>query len=261
MYKSCGKNGVIQDKIGKKGVILSRRDSAVLVRTLYERTIEMIFENIPPEDILYFIIQELNKICSKSFSNKDYVITKAVGDVNEMTVEPFIDEKGIKKARIGNYTVPILPTTKSERDKQLLLKDAEDENEYYKKCLPAVVQLAEKMRSRGQRVDAGTRLEYVIIDNGIKNDKQYNKLENLEYFESHSDILKLDYMYYVKLLVNPVDQLLNVAFDNEKNNKKYKYKYQKDFLLNQYDFRVKTRDKVLDEIKSLFKPKIEFQKK
>lgn len=261
MYKSCGKNGVIEDKIGKKGVILARRDSAVLVRTLYEKIIEMIFKNISHEDILYFIIEELNKICSNSFPHKDYVITKAVGDVNEMTVEPFIDEKGIKKARIGNYTVPILPTTKSERDKQLLLKDADDEDEYYKKCLPAVVQLAEKMRSRGQRVDAGTRLEYVIIDNGVKNDKQYNKLENLDYFESHSDILKIDFMYYVKLLINPIDQLLNVAFDNEKNNKKYKYRYKKDFLLHQYDFRSIIRAKVIEQIKNLFKPKIEFEKK
>lgn len=259
MYKSCGKNGVIEDRIGKKGVILSRRDSAVLVRTLYERTIEMIFDNIPREDILYFILQELNKICSNSFPHKDYVITKAVGDVNEMTVEPFIDEKGIKKARIGNYTVPILPTSKTERDKQLLLKDADDEDEYYKKCLPAVVQLAEKMRSRGQRVDAGTRLEYVIIDNGVKNDKQYNKLENLDYFVSHSDILKIDFSYYVKLLINPVDQLLNVAFDNEKNNNKYKYRYQKDFLLQQYDFRTKVRSKVIEEIKNLFKPVIKFE--
>jgi DNA polymerase elongation subunit (family B) len=168
-------------------------------------------------------------------------------------------EKGIKKARIGNYTVPILPTSKTERDKQLLLKDADDEDEYYKKCLPAVVQLAEKMRSRGQRVDAGTRLEYVIIDNGVKNDKQYNKLENLDYFVSHSDILKLDFSYYVKLLINPVDQLLNVAFDNEKNNNKYKYKYQKDFLLHQYDFRTKVRAKVIEEIKNLFKPAIKFE--
>ena len=259
MYKSCGKNGVIEDRIGKKGVILARRDSAVLVRTLYERTIEMIFDNIPHEDILYFILQELNKICSNSFPHKDYVITKAVGDVNEMTVEPFIDEKGIKKARVGNYTVPILPTSKTERDKQLLLKDADDEDEYYKKCLPAVVQLAEKMRSRGQRVDAGTRLEYVIIDNYVKNDKQYNKLENLDYFVSHSDILKIDFSYYVKLLINPIDQLLNVAFDNEKNNNKYRYKYQKDFLLHQYDFRTKVRSKVIEEIRNLFKPAIKFE--
>jgi DNA polymerase elongation subunit (family B) len=256
MYRECGKDGVVQPKIGKKGVLLARRDNAVVVRNLYEKIITMIFDKVSRNDIIYFIIQELNKICSNSVAYKDYVITKAVGDVNGMHIEPFVDEKGKEKAKIGNYIVPILPKNKEEREKQLKLKDAENEKEYYEKCLPAVVQLAEKMRKRGQRVDTGTRLEYVIIDNGVKNDKQYNKLEGLEYFTSHSDILKIDFMYYIKLLVNPIDQMLNVAFN--KNNPEDKYIFKKDFILQQYDFRNKNRQQVIDQIKNMFRPVLHF---
>ena len=216
----------------------------------------MIFDNVNRDDILYYLIDQMNKICSNSIEYKEYIITKAVGDVNDMRVEPIPEEKG--KAQIGNYKVPILPKSGPEREKQLKLKEAENEEEYYKKCLPAVVQLAEKMRNRGQRVDNGSRLEYVISDNGVKNDKQYNKLESYDYFVAHSDILKIDFMYYIKLLVNPIDQLINVAFDNEENNKKYKYKYQKDFMLHQYDFRNKIRGKVLEQIRNIFKPEIKF---
>ena len=256
MYRACGRNGIVDKKIGKKGVLLARRDNASLIRTIYEKVIGMIFDHVPRDDILYYLIDQMNKICSNSIEYKEYIITKAVGDTNNMMLEPIPEEKG--KANIGNYKVSILPKSGTEREKQLKLKDAENEEEYYKKCLPAVVQLAEKMRNRGQRVDNGSRLEYVIIDNGIKNDKQYNKLESYDYYVSHSDVLKIDFLYYIKLLVNPIDQLINVAFDNEESNSKNKYKYKKDFLLNQYDYRNKVRGKVMEQIKTIFKPEIKF---
>ncbi len=256
MYRACGRNGIVDKKIGKKGVLLARRDNASLIRTIYEKVIGMIFDHVSRDDILYYLIDQMNKICSNSIEYKEYIITKAVGDTNNMMLEPIPEEKG--KANIGNYKVSILPKSGTEREKQLKLKDAENEEEYYKKCLPAVVQLAEKMRNRGQRVDNGSRLEYVIIDNGIKNDKQYNKLESYDYYVSHSDVLKIDFLYYIKLLVNPIDQLINVAFDNEESNSKNKYKYKKDFLLNQYDYRNKVRGKVMEQIKTIFKPEIKF---
>ena len=255
MYRSCGRDGIVDKKIGKKGVILARRDNALIIRSIYEKIISMIFDGFSRDDILYYLITQLNEICSNTKEYKDYVVTKAVGDINNMHVEPFVDEKGKQKAKIGNYTVPILPKNKEEREKQFKLKEADSEEEYYRKCLPAVVQLAEKMRKRGQRVDNGSRLEYVIIDNGIKNDKQYNKLESLEYFQSHSNILKIDFMYYIKLLINPIDQLLNVAF-NKKQELKYEFK--KDFIANQYEFRSKNRQKVIDQIKNINKPSLNF---
>ena len=123
--------------------------------------------------------------------------------------------------------------------------------DYYKKCLPAVVQLAEKMRNRGMRVDSGSRLEYVITDTYNKNDKQYDKLESIDYFKNHSGILKIDFMYYLKLLVNPVDEILNVAFQDNA-------KFKKNFIEEQYKIR-KNRVKLLEDLKSLFEPKLKFK--
>ena len=66
MYKSCGRDGVVDNKIGKKGVLLARRDNSVFIRNLYEKIIIKIFDNEDRDDILYFILQEFNKLCSNS---------------------------------------------------------------------------------------------------------------------------------------------------------------------------------------------------
>jgi hypothetical protein len=231
---------------------------------IYEKLIGMIFDKVPRDDILYYLIQELNRICSNSVPHKEYVITKSVGDIDNMNVIPFKDEKGKMKAKIGNYITPLLPTInskdseqvkknkKKELESQLKKKNADDELDYYKKCLPAVVQLAEKMRNRGQRVDVGTRLEYVIIDIGYVG-KQYEKLEHIDYFLNYNDVIKIDFMYYLKLMINPIDDLLNVAFNKNIENG---YKFKKDFLEEQYNFRLKIRGKNINEIKKLFAPKL-----
>ena len=115
-------------------------------------------------------------------------------------------------------------------------------------CLPAQVQLAERMRKRGQRVDTGTRLEYVVSDPENHTAKQYEKIESAEYLEKHKDVLKIDYLYYIKALANPLDQVLSVAF-----------KDLKDFVLEQYNFRYKSRLKTMNELKDLFSVKIKFE--
>ena len=44
MYKECGKDGVVHNKIGRKGVLLARRDNSVFVRNIYEKVIGKIFD-------------------------------------------------------------------------------------------------------------------------------------------------------------------------------------------------------------------------
>ena len=256
MYRACGRDGIVDKKIGKKGVLLARRDNALIIRLIYEKLISMIFDKIPRDDVLYYILEELNRICSNSVPHKEYVITKSVGDVNNMNIsEPYKDEKGKMKVKIGNYIAPMLPKNAKEKEKEILKKEAIDELDYYKKCLPAVVQLAEKMRNRGQRVDVGTRLEYIIGDVG-KNKKQYEKIENIDYFLQHNDIIHIDFLDYIRLMINPVDDLLNVGFNK---NIQGGYRFKKDFIFEQYKFRSINRKKMLDEIKSLFTPKLMFK--
>ena len=265
MYKECGRDGIIHNKIGKKGVLLARRDNSVFVRLLYEQVVGKIFNKESRDDILYFVLEELNKMFSNSLPYKHYTITKSVGDTagfNEKKSETqyvtqFTDEKGRLKGKIGSYTVPLLPKDEKERAEQLKKKEALTVKEYYEKCLPAQVQLAEKIRRRGGRIEGGARLEYLIIEhNGGHKGKQYDKIEDFEYFKSHSDILKIDFFYYLEVLINPLDEVLNVLYD--KPNTEYKYKFKKNFTEEQYNFRYKVREKVMNELRSLFAPKLIF---
>jgi len=157
---------------------------------------------------------------------------------------------------MGDYKVPLLSTEEKEKNRQFKLKNCNCAKDYYMRCLPAVVQLAERMRERGQRVDAGTRLEYVISDKGGHKAKQYVKVEDAVYFGQHSSVLKLDYMYYLKLMANPFDDVLNVMYNKDDE---YNYKFQKDFVLNQYKYRLKVRTKVLEELKELLNNTINFE--
>ena len=260
MYKSCGEDGVVDKKIGKKGVLLARRDTSVFVRNLYEQIIMKIFNIEDRDDILYYILEQINKLFSNSFPYKDFVVTKSVGSTHNMECVPHTDESGKtipNKMKIGDYIVPKLPTDKKEREEQFKKKGVETESEYYEKCLPAQVQLAEKMRSRGQPVQVGSRLEFLVSDIVNHQSKQYDKLESIDYFVAHSDVLTVDFFYYLKVAINSIDEILNIAFDRD--DKRYKHRFKKDFIQEQYNFRYKIRRKMIDELKDLYKFKLVFK--
>lgn len=247
MYKFCGRDGVVGEKIGKKGVLLARRDNSQFIRTIYEQIIKKIFDRENRDDVLYFLIEQFNMLCSNCFDPKNFVVTKSIGSTGGMQPVPFVNEKGQHKTKIGDYTVPSLSFDSEVKETQLQKKGVENASEYYTKCLPAQVQLAEKMRRRGQRVDTGTRLEYVITETGGHTAKQYEKIESADYFTAHKDILKLDFMYYLKLLTNPIDQVLRSAYGLE------------DFTLKQYNYRLNVRTKMVNELKKLFTPRLVFE--
>jgi DNA polymerase elongation subunit (family B) len=253
MYKSCGKDGKVSDKIGKKGVLLARRDNSKFIRDVYEQIIMMVFNKADLDDILYYIIQEINKMCSNSRVHSDFVITKSVGDINNMAAKIFTNNKGKVMAKIGDYSVPAFADDdQAESERQMKLKNAYDRKSYYVKCLPAHVQLAEKMRRRGQRVDPGTRLEHVIVDIGNIKGKQYEKLESADYFMAHRRVLRIDFMYYLGLLAKPVDQVLNIIYSGKTNSTGHEFK--SDFVLSQYNYRLNIRKNVLEEIQNLSSP-------
>lgn len=257
MYKKCGRDGVVEEKVGKKGVLLARRDNSVFIRNVYETLIMKVFNKSSKEEILGFVIDEINKLCSGYYPYTDFIITKAVGDHGNLQVTPFFNEKNQKKGKMGQYTVPLLSNEPKERARQFKLKNCDNPKDYYIRCLPAVVQLAERMRFRGQRVDSGTRLEYVISTQGGHKGKQYEKVEDSEYFKQHQSVLRIDYLYYLKLMANPFDDVLNVLYDN--NDNEDKYKFSKDLVLNQYKHRSKTRVKLHDELSYLLGVKLTFK--
>jgi DNA polymerase elongation subunit (family B) len=258
MYKKCYRDGIVDQKIGKKGVLLARRDNSMFIRNAYEILIMMVFNRATKKEIMLYVLEVIDNLCSHFYSYKDFVVTKSIGSHGGGEVVPFINDKGKKKGKMGDYTVPLLSTEENERNRQFKLKNCNCSKDYYTHCLPAIVQLAERMRKRGQRVDPGTRLEYVISSQGGHKAKQYEKVEDAIYFGQHSSVLNLDYMYYLKLMCNPFDDVLNILFDKEDGSQ---YRFQKNFVLNQYKYRLRIRSAVLDELIQLFQPKIKFNTK
>ena len=122
---------------------------------------------------------------------------------------------------------------------------------YKLKNLPAHIQLAEKMRGRGQMVDAGSRLEYLVanMSDNFKALKSNlgEKLEDPSYQQLYGNILKIDYLHYLKLAANPLDQALSVAYPDKLPN----------FMDTQYKLRVK-KVELLNQIKKYCKPQINF---
>ena len=253
MYREISsREGTVDTKIGKKGVLLARRDNSKFVRDVYEGVITRIADNVSMDDILYWVISEINLLYGRGKKGEDFIITKSVGNCNNCNAELFIDDKNNRKAMVGDYKTPILSPDPEERQKQMQDKGASTAKEFYLLCLPAQVQLAERMKRRGQRVDPGTRLEYVVSNIEKHTAKQYEKAECADYYRKHSTIITIDYHYYLKALATPLDQVLNVAFQNCQG-------FTQDFVHQHYLRRYKYHHKLLSEIKNLHTSKIEFE--
>ncbi len=268
---TCKEDGVADKEISKKGIILARRDNCAFVRYVYQNVLNMIFSNDTKDNIELYIIDELNKLCTKQYPTKMFVLTKSVGDVGakndkgELVPVFFKNEKNVEKVQIGDYKVNALKHCTdhvlftedcdecyTKALPQLKKKSEEDsdynatQSEFYRRSLPAQVQLAERMRERGQLVDAGSRIEYVVTIAGGHGDSVANKIEDVEYYTKHSDCVPLDYLDYLRQLGNPLDQVLGVM-----------YPELKDFTENQYKIRL-NREKVLNELLEIHSPVVEF---
>ena len=255
MSLACKKDGILDTKISKKGVLLNRRDNCEFVRKVYSNVVMDIFNQKDIEHIVEYILEELNKLCGKVYDAENFLITKSIGEIGELKPYVSTDKNNKTCYKIGDYKVKILPSDEKAREKQFKLKNCETEEEYYLRCLPAQAQLSEKMRNRGQLVAAGSRIGYVITTNGGHTAKQYEKVEHYDYFCKHSRILSIDYLYYLKQLSNPLDQILDIIYTGklDKNGKVWK----KEFMFEQYKIRLQ-KAKLIAEIENLNKPKIIF---
>lgn len=206
LYKSTDSTGLESEKIGKKGVVLARRDNSQVVRNAYEHITHLIFDSVPVSDLMTFLKQYILDMYNNKFPIEDFVITKSVGDIEEQ------DDQKDCKGRLGNYKIRnILP--KDEKEKQKILGNI-TEREYYILQCPPQVQLAERLQRRGTPVSTGSRLEFVVLHNP-QSSSLGKKFECFEYFKKYKDILDLDYHYYAEALVNPITQLINAVSETD----------------------------------------------
>ena len=253
MSLACGRDGVVGDSIEKKGVLLARRDNAKWVRDIYAKIIHMIFDRKTEDEVCMTIIKEFNTVCSATYERKDFIVTKCVGEVSDYKIRQLpTDEKKLqKRLRDLHFTDEIIDimvrdnakTPLSGKDK-ILKRQAMDT--YISLQLPGQVQLAERMRRRGARVDPGSRIEYLVTTNGGPKAKQSEKLEDPEYQAKYSHIIRIDYLYYIKNLINPLDQALNVAYGLSK------------FTETQHKLRLR-KHTVQSQLENRFDPQISFE--
>jgi DNA polymerase elongation subunit (family B) len=217
LYNSCDQKGNVSSKIGNKGVLLARRDNSPVVRDMYRKLVSGVLDQTAYSVVEESIIGDLNRLCSNQFELSKFIITKSVGsisvddDTNEYKLEKV--EGSTEKSRIGDYKVTTLSADDERRTDQMRLKKAETDTQYYLRSLPAQVQLAEKMRKRGFPVDAGSRIEYVIIQSKDNiRDRQYEKIESFEYVARHKAVLKIDFLYYLKLMCVPFDEIMGLVY-------------------------------------------------
>lgn len=134
-------------------------------------------------NILDIIINGINKLFTRQYSMKDFVVSNALsGMYQNMTLEDYFRTNDVK----------LLPKNK----------------------LPAHVQLGKRMYKRGTLVVAGSRIEYLFTTNlrEEKDPNQGDKIEHVDYFVKHNSIYRIDYLYYLqKKGVSPLDDLLEVG--------------------------------------------------
>ncbi len=128
MYYTCGKDGnVLMDsngkpKMGRRGVILSRRDNCKYMKDVYADVIDKIFDEQSENEILNGVVEKTLDLYTRQIEftscekDENYlqnlIITKSVGDYGGdiATFEPVLgkNEKGEDKWKIGNYVVPLI---------------------------------------------------------------------------------------------------------------------------------------------------------
>jgi DNA polymerase elongation subunit (family B) len=257
MALKCDLDGVISNKIEKRGVLLSRRDNSKYIRDTYSCTILKSFYKEKVDIVLHELYNNVMRVCTNSVPLKDLVVTKGIGAIADYKIRALhVDDKKAKKRlqelEIYNEDVKfdvLRSIITAFGNKEDIDDHAQKNNleyltfkEYVKISLPAQIQLAERMRERGSMVSAGERLGYVITQNG---DKLCEKMEDTDYFKEHSESLRIDYLYYVKLMINPFDEVLLTVYG------------QKDIFKKFYKTR-ETFKKVMIQLENLTRPRSVF---
>jgi DNA polymerase elongation subunit (family B) len=272
MALKCDVNGKVKDKIEKRGVLLSRRDNSAFSRDFYSKVIMKTFYKESFDNVLHIINEQLsrlynpilgdekNRINVNSLTSKDLSISKSIGDIKDYKIKPLPDDEKKLQKRLSDLKLldldanlnvvkqifkDIIDNNEEEIDEHKMNNQLEYQivMEYMNKCLPSQMQLAQKMRRRGNFVSAGERLAYVVIESESKKDKLFEKIEDLDYFKENIKYLTIDQLYYMKLMINPMDEVIRAVYTKDDLFKKL-YKYRENY------------SKVMNQLNEIFSPRI-----
>lgn len=205
MALTCNEDGSQDDNLTIRGVLLARRDNCRWIRGLYEELVRFIMTDTATlQQAVELVNTHVLMVCQRTCALASrFVVTKMVSDGYKIRELPSSPKKRLKRLKDMNLSI------------------FADEKMIRERSYPAHVQLAEKMKRRGQIVETGSRLEYLVVQ-PVASDpkahakkKMYEKIEDPAYASHHSDLLRIDYLYYFKNAIQPIDQILYTVFKQE----------------------------------------------
>jgi DNA polymerase elongation subunit (family B)/uracil DNA glycosylase len=216
------REGVIETKLFKRGVVLQRRDNCPLLRDIYQQVVWYVLDNI----------DHLTEVSRESTSKEllsDPIISELLNMVSDQITDSLFNFK-------NSY-------------KNFVITKALKRETYKNKTLPSHVFVAKKMRERGIDVPQNSRIEYVLLNNGNgyrKDELQNAKVEDVNFYIENKDLLRLDYLYYLeKQFAKPLKEILNVTV------------FQTDFMKHHLKHRIQ-KSHIITQLKGLFSPKLNF---
>lgn len=216
--------GNLSSKLAIRGIVLKRRDNCKFLREVYEMTI-MKFLNY---------IDVLSDIKNRNLSKLNLQNIPEVADILNSIVYG-IDTLFQFKYSYKNFVIPKTLTRLP--------------GDYKSKTIPVHAYLAAKKEKRGEPVSLNSRIEYLLLDLGRgyqKDELQQEKVEDVDYFGEFREVLRIDYLYYLKAqVVKPIDELLTLCLGLEK------------FMETQFKYRV-NKTNFIHKFKDNLRPQVEF---
>jgi DNA polymerase elongation subunit (family B) len=231
LYFSVTPDGKMSSKIENKGVLLKRRDNSKIVRDIYEHIIRMVLNREPQDKVITQVVEFVALLYSMVPSVEDFQMSKSVKTIEGFTVS-YRDARTIQ---YGDYVVPRLKENPVDRAIQLQEKGVVSEEDFYQGHLPGAVQLALRMRSRGQHIESGSRLSYIVSRRNTGTSVA-DKMEEIEYFKRYYSKQMIDVQHYLHLLINPIEEVLIVMYGPRYKNfvkDMYKYRVKYNSVINQ----------------------------
>ena len=220
MAYTCDEDGTLDKDLTIRGVLLARRDNCRWIRQIYEKVVRSIMDRASREEILGYVNEAILDLFRwKITSVADFMVSKLVG--KDYKIKPLPEDAKKFQKRCQDLHLRDVPenieVASIELCNKKLLEDPLGVKEpwlikYVEKAQPAHVQLAMRLRRRGHPVEAGTRIEYLVIEHDDAKAKLNEKVEDPMYYRTHCDLLRVDRLYYLLSLSKPLDQLLEVVF-------------------------------------------------
>jgi len=257
----------IEGNIDKKwkisGIVLKRRDGCAVLRDLYKSMIEFVLYNADE-------LTKLKHIQNHNQMIEDYKIAKRGVTIKKRKDESDTNDKLTKMENqmkqwetisrsnptvrklmelVDNYISDMFLMNKY-KPKDYSVTKSLTKDEYAAKTLPAHVAVSNKLKERGQIVQANDRISYILLDKGLKPgtvETQNDKAEDFYYYIENCEWLRLDYLYYLeKQIIIPCDQIFSVACGVH------------NFVESLYNYRFNHKI-MLYSLKQKFKPRITYE--